>query len=422
MLRVYRFSLVMLLVSSSAAFADNWPQWRGPKNDGHSTEKNLPTEWSETKNVVWKAKLPGPGASVPCIWEDKIFITCQVGDDLLLMCFNTKGQEQWSRKMGSGKSTYRGDEGNMASASCSTDGKHVYAFVGSGQIGAYTFAGSPAWELDLAKKYGAFKIQFGAHWTPVLYKDFIYVTLFHRGTQSIVAIKKAGGDEAWKVDRTSDGKGESPDVYSSPFIWEKNDEEALLIAHGNDYCTAHKLEDGSEVWRVNELNPKAKYNMAWRAVSSPLVTPNLIVIPSCKNGVTVAIDPNKAKGLVQPGSSAEVWRLTKGTPDVPSPVLVGNHVYILRETTELAVYDARSGAQYYAEKVTNERHRANPVYADGKIYIVGRDGTMPVVKAGDKFDLLAKNKLPDTFTASPAISGGKIYLRGWNYLWAIGTK
>lgn len=425
-LRRIGFTLLVLALSATA-YADNWPQWRGPKNDGHSTEKNLPTEWSESKNVLWKVPMRGPGASVPCIWGDKIFLTAQVGEDLLLFCYNTKGKEEWSRKLGGGKSTYRGDEGNMASASCSTDGKHVFAFVGSGTIGAYTLAGSPAWEVDLAKKYGAFKIQFGAHWTPVLYKDRLYVTLFHRGTQSIVAIKKDSGDEAWKVERKSDGKGESPDVYSSPFIWEKEtkDDEApvaMLVVHGNDYCTAHKLEDGEEVWRVNELNPKAKYNMAWRAVSSPLVTPKLIVIPSCKNGVTVAIDPLKAKGLVQPGNTAEIWRLQKGTPDVPSPILVGNIVYILRETTELATYDARTGVQYYAEKVTNERHRANPVFADGNIYIVGRDGTLPVVKAGNKFELIAKNKLPDTFTASPAVSGGRIYLRGWNYLWCIGTK
>lgn len=417
--------LALLLSLSTPAVAENWPQWRGLKNDGHSPEKNLPSEWSETKNVAWKAKLPGPGASVPCIWKDRIFLTCQVGEALNLMCFSTQGKELWSRQIGTGKATYRGDEGNMASASCSTDGQYVYAFVGSGHLGAYTFTGSPVWEVDVTKKYGPFKIQFGAHWTPVLYKDFLILTLFHRGTQSIVALYKNSGDEVWKVERKSDGKGESPDVYCSPFIWEglrDGEPTAYIITHGNDYCTAHKLDDGEEVWRVAELNPKAKYNMAWRAVSSPLVTPKLIVVPSCKNGVTVAIDPEKAKGTIEPGNAAELWRLPKGTPDVPSPLLVGNVVYILRETTELTAYDARSGAQYFAEKVTNERHRANPVYADGKIYIVGRDGTMPVVKASDSFELISKNKLPDTFTASPAIADGVIYFRGWNYLWAIQQK
>ncbi|MBL8866137.1 MAG: pyrrolo-quinoline quinone, partial [Planctomycetia bacterium] len=83
-------------------------------------------------------------------------------------------------------------------------------------------------------------------------------------------------------------------------------------------------------------------------------------------------------------------------------------------------YEAKSGKSIYAEKVTNMRHRANPLYADGKLYLVGREGTVVVVKAGASFEILATNKLPDTFTASPAIANGRIYLRGFNHLWAIG--
>ncbi|MCP6406740.1 hypothetical protein NL481_27440, partial [Klebsiella pneumoniae] len=89
--------------------------------------------------------------------------------------------------------------------------------------------------------------------------------------------------------------------YCSPFVWD-GPGGPLLIAHGDDYCTAHKLADGAEVWRVQGLNPMTSYNRAWRAVSSPLVTPDLIVVPSCKNGVTVAVDPAKARGGVLQGS------------------------------------------------------------------------------------------------------------------------
>lgn len=417
----YLVLFCIFVVSQSVARAENWPQWRGPKNDGVSSETKLVSEWGESKNIVWKAKLPGPGASTPCIWNDHIFITAIDGSDLSIICIGTDGKEKWKKPVGSGNKGARGDEGNSASASCSTDGKLVFAFVGDGHCAAYDFEGNEKWKFNTQEKYGKYAIQFGGHWTPVLHKDKLFLALLHQKAQLLVALDKTNGKELWKVTRKSDGRGESPDVYCSPFIWEKGS-DALLIAHGNDYCTAHNLEDGSELWRVTELNPKAKYNSAWRAVSSPLVTPDLIVVPSCKNGVTVGIDPSKAKGTIEPGNTAELWRHKNGTPDVPSPLFVNGVVYIFRENSSIAAYDAKTGDSLFNEKVTSERHRANPVVGDGKIYLVGREGTMAVIKSGKTFDLISKNKLPDTFTASPAISGGRIYLRGWNFLWAIGEK
>ncbi len=415
--------MLAVFAIASPAFAENWPQWRGPRNDGTSTEKNLPSDWSDTKNVVWKAKMPGPGAATPCIWEDKIFLTAVEKDKLVVFCIGTDGKEKWKQEIGTGNKSARNDEGNSASASCSTDGKLVFAFMGEGTLAAFTLDGEKKWSIDTQKQYGEYKIQFGAHWTPVLFKDYLYFTLMHRGTQDLLKIEAATGKVVWKVKRASDAPAgvESPDVYTSPFIWEKAD-NALLIVHGNDYCTAHKLEDGSEVWRVIGLNPKSNYNRAWRAVASPLVTPDLIVVPSCKNGVTVGIDPSKAKGEIGPGNPAELWRHLKNTPDVPSPLLAEGVLYIFKETQNLMAYKPKSGESIYTEKITNARQRANPVYGDGKLYLVGREGDMAVIKAGPAFELISKTKLPDVFTASPAISNGRIYLRGFDYLWCIGTK
>lgn len=416
---------VLLLLLAAPAPAENWPQWRGPKNDGHSSETKLPSKWSETENVVWKCPLPGPGAGTPCVWGDKIFLTAVDGKDLVLVCVGTDGQEKWKKVMGSGNKAARQDEGNWASASCSTDGERVYAFVGSGHLAAYDFDGNQKWVVDTAKEYGAFDIQFGGHWTPVLHNGKLYVTLMHRKLQQVVCFDAKTGKEEWKADRPSDSpKGvESPDVYCSPFLWEKGDKAALIV-HGNDYCTAHSLKDGKELWRVTELNPKKNYNKFWRAVSSPLVTPDLIVVPSCKHGVTVGIDPNTAKGEIAPGDTkaGELWRF-KDTPDVPCPILVDGTIFIWAEEKNLYAHDAKTGKRTGELTITSERHRASPVYADGKLIVVGRDGTMAVVKPSPEPELIGeKMKLPDTFTASPAVSGGRIYLRGWKHLWAIGTK
>lgn len=422
-------TLPALLLLASPALADNWPQWRGPKNDGHSAEKTkLPSEWSDTKNVVWKVKMPGPGSSTPCIWGDRMFFTSMIDTDVYLMCYDTAGQEKWRKKMGGGvavKMSLPGEGGNLASASCSTDGKLVFALVGTGKLAAFDFEGNEKWTVDLQDSYAKFEIQFGTHWTPVLHKDRLYVCPLHRAFKEILCYETASGKLVWKTERKTDSppRVESPDVYASPFIWEKGDKAALIV-HGDDYCTAHSLTDGKELWRVTELNPKTNYNRAWRAVSSPLVTPDLIVVPSCKNGVTVGVDPNTAKGEIAPGATAngELWRIPRGTPDVPSPLLVDGVIYFWKETNSLVAYDAKTGKQTGELKVSNERHRASPIYADGKIIAVGRDGTMVTVKPGKELEQIAKMKLTDSFTASPVVSGGRIYLRGWNNLWAIGEK
>ncbi|MBM3980667.1 MAG: PQQ-like beta-propeller repeat protein [Planctomycetes bacterium] len=412
-----RLLIIAVLVTFAApARADNWPQWRGPRNDGHSAEKGLPTEWSAEKNVAWKLKLPGRGSSTPAVWGNDIFITSLDGDDTLLMCVGTDGKEKWKASLGAAGKAGRGDEGNAASASCSTDGKHVWTFAGNGNLVCYTVTGKEVWTKNL-QDYGKFGIQFGCHWTPVLYKDALYLQVMHRNAQIVVAFEAATGKELWKQNRPGYGKGESPDTYSSPFIW-VGQGGPLLVAHGNDYCTGHKLDTGEEVWRVQGLNPTT--NGAWRFVSSPLVLPDLIVVPSCKSGPTVAFNPVGAKGNIDPDNKAELWRF-KSTPDVVSPIRVGDIVYLSADGPFTAV-NAKTGEQLYRQNLSGGKHRANMIAADGKIYVTSTTGAIDVVQAGNTFKKLATNTLPDTLYATPAPSGGRLYVRGWNYLWAIGTK
>lgn len=115
----------------STARADNWPQWRGPKNDGVSTEKNIATEWSPEKNVEWRCELPGQAGATPVVWNDRIFLTSSEGDDLVLIAVSAKdGSKLWKQKVGSGNQDARAGEGNSASPSPCTDGKHVWCFSG----------------------------------------------------------------------------------------------------------------------------------------------------------------------------------------------------------------------------------------------------------------------------------------------------
>ena len=156
-----------------------------------------------------------------------------------------------------------------------------------------------------------------------------------------------------------------------------------------------------------------------------MISPDLIVVPSCKDGPTVAFNPVGAKGDITPDNAAELWRLPNSamfrTPDVLAPLRVGDVVYFDFDGTFWAM-DAKTGKQLYRQAISPGRHRANLVVADGKIYATATGGATDVILASKEFKKVATNKLPDTLYASPAIADGRIYLRGHEYLWAIGTK
>jgi len=400
----------------STARADNWPQWRGPKNDGICTEQNLPVKWSKTENVAWKLPLPGVAGSTPAVWGGRLFLTSAKGDEeLVALCIGTDGKVLWEHPLGKGNRASRGDEGNLASPSPSTDGQHVYIFTGNGTLFCFDFNGTVVWSVDIQKEYGKFNIQFGMASTPVLDGDRLYLQLIHGDGDAktrealTVAFDKTTGKEVWKQPRASEGYAENEHSYASPVIY-RDDKQAFLLTHGADYLIAHNLDDGHEMWRVGGINPKDKYNPALRLVSSPVAVPGMIIVPSAKNGPVLAISPD--------GKS--LWTRKDNTPDVPSPLVKDGLVYLCRENGNLICLDAKTGEEIYQKATTRDRHRASPVWADGKIYLSARNGIVTVVKAGRDFEILSANNLEENISASPAFSNGRIYIRTFDSLFAIG--
>jgi outer membrane protein assembly factor BamB len=411
-----------VVVLTSSALADNWPQWRGPTNNGISKETGIPSEWSETKNIVWKLPMPGQGGSTPIVWDKRIFLTSQDGGDIVLMCISTDGKEQWKRKIGTGQGKYMRGEGNMASSSPSTDGKHVWAYAGTGDFVCFDIDGKEVWRFNAQDRYGKFRIQHGMHTTPLLDGDRLYFQLLHSGTHVVMALDKMTGKEIWKIERKTDAEQENEHSYTSPVIY-RNGKDEYLVVHGCDYATAHQLTDGSEIWRVGDLNPdnaQHRYRPDLRFVASPLATADVIVIPSAKKHDVVGVKPS-ATGVFGVGSANELWRLPKATPDVPSPLAYDGLIYLCGENAgPLICLDAKTGHEHYNKRLHTAIYRASPVYADGKVYLTARDGTITVVKAGTTFEEIAVNKLPDDVSASPVIANGRIYIRGWKTLYAIG--
>lgn len=410
-----------VLVATPVLVAEDWPAWRGPRNNGTSTETGLPAKWSQNENLKWRFTLPGPGPSTPVVTGDYIFLTAADGDDLVLLCLDTSGKLRWRQIVGAGDRDIRQGESNMAAPSPVTDGEHVWAFVGTGELACYDMQGNECWEFDVEDRYHSFNLYWGMATSPLLDGDRLYLQLLHTNAQTVVALDKRTGKEIWQHQRDTDARSESRHSYASPVIY-RHEGEAFLLTHGADYLVAHDLDDGSEIWRSGGLQNSLMYNPLFRLVATPAVVPGLIIVPSAKNGPVVALNPHGANGNITGAPKHQVWKRDKNTPDVPSPVVHDGLVYLCRENGQLLCLDAKTGEEIYFERAHSKRHRGSPVYADGKLYLMGMDGTVTVVKAGRKFEVLAKNRMDERIAASMAIADGTLYLRTYEALYAIAEE
>jgi outer membrane protein assembly factor BamB len=459
-------ALLALLSWPVPVGAENWPQWRGPKNNGISNETKLAVQFGPEKSVAWRLHLPGPAGSTPVIWNDRIFLTSAEDSDLLAICVRTDGKELWRRKLATGNHTvgFGGAEGNLSSPSPCTDGEHVWFFFGTGTLACFDFDGNEKWNINLQERYGPFDLQFGMHSTPVLDEQRLFLQVIHgpmRGDSEpayVVALDKATGKEIWKQDRKTGATVECKHSYASPILYDDG-KLKFLLTHGGDYIVAHRLSDGQEIWRHGGMNPPkdfsaaqashqpdaparasastelceppsppeaaqgqrrntSGYNATLRFVASPVAVPGLIVVPSAKKGNVLGLRPD-IQGDATNNKDAKVWTLPRGTPDVPSPLVHDGLVYLVSEDGVLMCLDAKTGETYYHERMHAARHRASPIYADGHLYVAAFDGHVTVVKAGKKFEIVAQTEMKDPITASPAVSNGTLYVRSFESLWAF---
>jgi outer membrane protein assembly factor BamB len=410
------FAVVMF--SLTAAYAENWPQWRGPNLNGVSAEKNLPVKWTTAENVIWKAPMPGWSGSTPVIWRDRIFLNVAEADSLSLWCVDkTKGAVLWKKPLGSGNVKMR--KQNMSSPSPVTDGKSVFVMTGTGVLKGFDFNGKELWSRDIQKEYGAFGLNWGYASSPLLFDNSLFVQVLH-GMKTddpsyLLRIDTRNGKTLWKVERPTNAQRESPDSYSTPGLLRLGKNTEIVIT-GGDCVTGHDPATGKELWRANGLNPDN--NPFYRVVASPVIF-NEIIYASSKYKPLLAL---RAGGRGDVTTSHLLWSTPNG-PDVPTPVTDGKYLYIVNDRGIMWCLDAKTGAEIYAQqRIKPGNYSGSPVLADGKIYVTNEDGLTTVVKAGPAFEVLAENALEDYCLSSPAISDGQIFIRTAQNLYCIGKK
>jgi outer membrane protein assembly factor BamB len=296
-------------------------------------------------------------------------------------------------------------DGTFASCSPVTDGEHLYVSFGSFGLYCYDLKGELKWEKDLGDMRT--RNAFGEGSSPALHGDTLVVNWDHEGEDFIVALDKRTGKERWRQPR------DEPTTWSTPLIVE-HEGKAQVVVSATNKVRAYDLETGAPVWECG--------GMTANVIPTPVSGFGMVYAISGFRGSALLAIKLGGKGALD-GTETIAWKHGKSTPYVPSPALIGERLYFLSGNNGiLSCFNARTGQPFYeATRVTELGGGvyASPVGAGDRLYVVGRDGQTAVIKAGDKFEVLAANKLDERIDASPAIVGSQLFLRGRDHLYCI---
>ena len=409
------FALLILFVAP--ARSENWPHWRGPDRNGTAVGR-APLTWSAEENVVWKTALPELSGATPIIWGDRIYLNVADGTELELWALDrANGDIVWRRHLDDRNENKR--KGNMSSPSPVTDGEAVWAMTGTGVLRAFDVDGNELWKRDLQEEYGQFGILHGYSSSPLLHDGALYVQVLHGfytdDPSYLMRIDSKTGATTWRVERPTDAPREAPDAYTSPALLVVDGHEEIVIS-GADYVTGHDPADGAELWRVPGLNPSA--NPMQRIVASPVVVGERIYAPSRVKPLLVLDAAQRSED----NAPRVIWTTDHG-PDVPTPAIDGERLYILSDRGIMWSFNALSGEVIWGpERVHPSTYSASPVVADGKVYVTNEAGLTTVVAATPEFEILAENDIGEYTLSSMAIVDGQIFLRTAEHLYCIGER
>jgi outer membrane protein assembly factor BamB len=430
--------ICLSIVCRLHAQESNWPQWRGPNSAGVSQELNLPTEWSDTKNIFWKTAIRGRGHSSPIVWGNRIFLTTSIegaivpgaeavrhyrrGQEYLhpdsvganhlytmkLVCLDTgTGKILWEKTVYEG-TVYdnRHRKNTYASATPTTDGKYVYISFEAEGLYCYDFNGKLVWKTSLAK---IAKGGMGPGTSPVLFENLVILQCDQESGEGsfIAAVDKKSGKEVWRVPRSHRRSWATP-------LLVKTARRTELIASGAESVIAYDPADGKELWRAPGVlsNP----------IPSPVATKDLVFVSAgSQEKCAMAIRTGGSGDLS--GTANIVWSYEKGTAYVPSPILYGDYLYLLTDAGAITCLEAATGKVIYQARMpVAAKFTASPVAYEGKILIISEDGDGFILKSGQTPEVLKVNSLDEAIYASPAISAGHIFIRTETTLYAIGKK
>lgn len=404
-----------------------WPERAGPTLNGHASPEessNLPVEWDEAsgKNIAWKIELPGHGLSTPVIGLGKLYLTfaTEDGAEQSVLCLNPKTGETIHKKLlfenaepeplGNKVNTY-------ASPSCVLEPDALYVHFGSygtARLNPETL--EVVWERrDIRCRHYR-----GPGSSPVIYENLLFLTFDGIDQQFLMALDKRTGKTVWRTDRTTEyddldasgkprGDGDYRKAFSTPTLVDVGGKMQLLstgsrAAFGYDALTGH------EIWTLTHLGHNA--------TARPMMYHgHALINTGSGQAKLVCVDlTSETKGNID--KTHVLWTRDKGNSDLSSPILIDNRVYMVTGNGIVSCVNADNGEEVWKQRIGGTFVSA-PVTANGVIYFSNEEGVTTVVRAGDRFEEIASNKLDEGMRSSPAIADGAIFLRTFGHLYKI---
>jgi len=451
----------------------DWPQFRGANGCGVSGTTGVPLEFGPDKNVVWKTALPA-GHSSPVLTDEFIFLTGIEEETLLSICLDRhEGKILWRKEAPRPRREKIDSRNNPASPSPVTDGRQVYVFFPDFGLLAYDLHGTELWRLPL----GPFNNLYGMGASPILADGKVILVIDQNTDSYIVAVDKDSGREAWRTARPEAKSG-----HSTPIVYAADGGEEQILVPGSFFLTAYAARTGEKIWWVGGLSfelksvPVVRDGMLYiNGYATPLNQPDSQVeIPAFAQALE-KYDKDGNKKLVREelpegspynwldfidysgdgaldaeewsyfeaalaslngmmairlggrgdmSDSNIVWQYHRSVPQLPSPLIYENVLYMLNDGGVVTSFEPESGEVMAEGRIprAGSHFYASPVAADGKIFIISLRGIVSVIGPGGGLDLLAQNELGEQCYATPAFAEGKIYLRTVNTLFCFGRK
>jgi outer membrane protein assembly factor BamB len=409
----------LLLLASTSIAAENaaihpvgedaaryWSRWRGPSGQGLVEGPGYPEKWSETENVVWRVPVPGEGNSSPIVWADRIFLTTsrEDGQRLSLLSYRrSDGNLLWETRIPQQGVEHVHAKNGHASATPVTDGERVYTSFGAHGLVAFDFGGKILWHQAVGKLDN----YHGSAGSPILYRDSVILYQDHQGDSFVAAFDRTTGKTKWRESR------EAKTGWGTPIVIRAGERDELIVSSQHQ-VDAYDPESGKLLWTVR--------GNKFEVIPTPVVGHDLVFASSGRAGPTLAIRPG---GTGDVTDTHVVWTSPKGSPFVPSPILVGDYLYMMNDILSIVTsYEAKTGKLAFQGRLGAERKEgfsASPVALNGKVFFTNDQGETFVLRAGSEFELLHVNRLNARTLASPALVDGRWYFRTESKLICIGS-
>lgn len=400
---------LLLLTPFGVGAQDGWPQFRGPDGQGHSTERGLPVEWSESQNVLWKTPVAGRGWSSPVVAGGRVWLTTAIqnsgGLSLRALAFDADtGREVVNAQV----FTYRNrnvlnPKNSHASPTPVVEADRVYVHFGAdGTAALNAVSGEILWKAQFP-----YESQHGNGGSPVLYRDLLIVSCDGDFEAFVVALDKLTGKVRWKTHR----RRPLAQAYTTPLAIRVGERDQI-ISVGAFRASAYDPQTGKELWTVGYDDgfsnvPRPVYGHGLVFIATGFQTPSLIAV--------------RADGTGDVTRTHIAWTMRRAAPFTPSPLLVGDDLYVVSDLGIVSCLDARTGAVQWQQRIGGN-HSASPVFADGRIYFLSEEGVATVIAPGKEFRKLATNELDGATLASMAVADASIFIRSHSHLYRIGIR